>query len=144
AIAVRAKDFVREVPVAVWAGEGTNVFPDDLLVGCHLENASPLTLADQSVPTPEPLGSTDVRAEERAAWPAAIFPNRPTRAGLEFDDSRKRVPIDIAAICKKGDVSVRERLAVVLHAPAVIAMLPFHPTTFAIDEPNHVEAAEAN
>src|SRR5262249_12667512 len=105
---------------------------------------APLAFADQRVTAPKPLGAADVRAEERVPWAAAIFPHRLTRAGLEFDDPRKRVSIDITAICKQGDVSVRVRLAVVLHAPTVIAILTFHPATFAIDEPNHVEAAEAN
>jgi hypothetical protein len=44
---------------------------------------------------------------------------------------------------KQRDVAVRQRLAIVLHAEAVITMLPLHLARLAVDQPNHVEAAEA-
>src|SRR5262245_61004001 len=85
-----------------------------------------------------------MRAEERVPWAAAIFPHRLTRAGLEFDDPRKRVPIDIAAVSEQGDISICQWRAVVRHAPAIVAVLPFHLAAVAIDEPHHIEAPKTD
>ena|SRR5437870_4692241 len=97
-IAISAEDFVGGVTISVRSHEWAHVFPDDLLPGRHLENASPLTLADQCVATPKSLGAADMGAEEGVARPPLIFPDRLAGAGFEFDDPGKRVAIDITAI----------------------------------------------
>lgn len=143
-IAVGAEHLVRGIAEAVCAHERTDVLPHGVALRRHLEQAAPLALADQRVAAGEPLRTADVRTEERIGRLAAIFPHRLVGAGIDFDHARKRVGRDVGAVGEQRDVAVGERLAVVLHAEAVVAVFPFELPRRTIDQRDHVEPAEAD
>src|SRR4051812_18762899 len=111
---------------------------------CYFEDAAPLAFADQGVAGPQTLRPTDVRAEEGIARLASIFPHRLARSRVKLNDARKWIGGNVAAVCKQGDISVRQQFAVVLHPPAIVAVLPLHAASLPIDDAYHIEPAKAD
>src|SRR6058998_680727 len=97
-------------------------------------NTRPHWPSDQRMARGEALGAADVRAEERPRRVTLILPHRLARAGVELDDPRERNLSRVVSISEQGNVPVGQHLAVVLHAPGVVALLPARLTRGAVDD----------
>src|SRR6058998_3490752 len=87
-------------------------------------NTRPHWPSDQRMARGEALCAADVRAEERPRRVALILPHRLARARIELDHPRERILSRVVPIGEPGNVPVGQHLAVMLHAPGVVTLLP--------------------
>ena len=97
-----------------------DIFPHDVALARHLEDAAVTAFADQRVAVGEPLRTRDVRAEELEERLVGILPDDRVGARINLDHAREgRGMVDaVGAVVEDQDVAVGQRARVVLSGPA--------------------------
>jgi len=121
-----------------------DVLPHDFSIGSHFEKSPPLPFTNKGVAAGKPLGAADMLTEEGVGRSTSIFPDTLVGTGIKFDYPRIGITWNIHAVREQSEIAVIKRLAVVLHAPAFVPMLPLHFFCPPVNDDDRAEPAKAN